>query len=148
MGDSSDDPWPWYQLTWGNDHLRVRQRGRNAILISQSILIPDIRESIMIDNQTRPWSYFYKEFTKDNSLSRTGLFLWSIKTVSVEIASFKFILQELENLENWWQVLSMLTDRSKCGYFDRMSVMVSVMHDVMHDEGDRDDTNDRSLCSL
>ena len=22
--DSSDDPWPWYQLTRGNDHLQVR----------------------------------------------------------------------------------------------------------------------------
>ena len=35
-------------------------------------------------------------------------------------------------------------DRSKCGYYDRMSVMQS----VMHDEGDTDDTNDRPLCSL
>ena len=25
--DSSDDPWPWYQLTRGNDHLRVRAGG-------------------------------------------------------------------------------------------------------------------------
>ena len=33
-------------------------------------------------------------------------------------------------------------------YYDRMSVMQSVMQSVMHDEGDTDDTNDGPLCSL
>ena len=59
---------------------RSGQRGRNAILISQSILFSDI-QSIMIDNQIRPWTRAtsrFKEFTKDNSFPQTALFLWYI----------------------------------------------------------------------
>ena len=57
-----------------------RGGGRNAILISQSILFSDL-QSIMIDNQIRPWTWAtsrYKEFTKDNSFPNTALVLWYI----------------------------------------------------------------------
>ena len=61
---------PGATITYGSG-----QRGRNAILISQSILFSDL-QSIMIDNQIRPWTWAtsrYKEFTKDNSFMRNRI---------------------------------------------------------------------------